>query len=262
AARRIAEETRREIEEELVDKPCGEQRAIQFGAGLDVSLVHLALGEQAQHAIEIDSPVGPAQHHALHVGRPRAFRRLGGYDQYVTVLQDPRIGGQLAMAVDDDLERLTRRLDLPHGQLRIVLPHRADARYDGAGARTPAVPARNGCRAPASRTASRRGPIHRALARRPERALRHVPRRRARASPRQSHDRRARSRSPRVDSGLSCRVLAPRARARAACARDRERRMGSWRWKGIAWPNEFGPTPDGSGPTRAISAAAWPVRLP
>src|SRR5439155_18467173 len=41
--------------------------------------------------------------------------------------------------VDDHAQRLARRLDLAHGELRIVRAHRADPREDRAGPRAPAV---------------------------------------------------------------------------------------------------------------------------
>src|SRR5205823_5706266 len=54
-------------------------------------------------------------------------------------LQDARLARRLEAAIDDDPQRLARRIDLAHRELRIVGAHRADAGEDRAGARAPAM---------------------------------------------------------------------------------------------------------------------------
>src|SRR5207248_7971803 len=55
-------------------------------------------------------------------------------------LEEARRRGRLEFRIDDDLERLPRRIDTAHVELRVVVPHRAEAGQDRAGARPPAMP--------------------------------------------------------------------------------------------------------------------------
>jgi hypothetical protein len=111
-----------------------------------VDLVQLPACELAHQVRQLDLAGRVRQHHDL--GAPVAQARGlpavvdGRRNQRVAAGEEPRIERRLEARVDEDLERLARRLDRPHRELRIVVFHRADAGENGAGARTPAVPVR------------------------------------------------------------------------------------------------------------------------
>ncbi len=102
AARRIADHARREIEQQLVDQPGGEQRAVEPGARLDVQLVDPARGELAHHRGEIDAAVGIRQRERRHAARPRGIGAAGRHDERIAAGEHARRGRRLAVAVDDD----------------------------------------------------------------------------------------------------------------------------------------------------------------
>src|SRR5258706_389288 len=94
------------------------------------------------------------------------FQRAGlaRKDQDLRALEDLRRRRRLEPAVDDDAQRLARRLHLAHGKARIVCLYGADAGEHGAGASAPAVavPARLGSRDPLRRPIRQRAaPIER-----------------------------------------------------------------------------------------------------
>ena len=141
AARRIADDRGREVDEQLVDEARVEQRAVELRAGLDVHLVDLARRERRAAAREVD----PAVAHRAARAPPRPRGHCG-----VALARgdDERAAAAAARARPAAYRRGGRRRRAAagaachgaHGELRIVLQHRADAGEDRAGARAPGVP--------------------------------------------------------------------------------------------------------------------------
>ncbi len=98
-----------------------------------------SLGERRHHRRQVDPAVAIGQGQRAHPPRPRRLRcRCGDHDD-LAVGQQPRVRRQLAVAVDDDLQRLSRGVDRAHRELRVVVLDGADTGQDRAGPRPPAM---------------------------------------------------------------------------------------------------------------------------
>jgi hypothetical protein len=140
--RLVADQRGGEIDQELVDMAFTHQRAVQLPTGFDVDLVHPTACELSEQRVEID--LARFVRHRDDFGacgaqrvraRPIVYRR-----------GDERSGAEhacarrgLEAAVDDDSHRLSRRFDLAHRELRIVVFNRAYARQHRARTRAPAM---------------------------------------------------------------------------------------------------------------------------
>ena len=81
APRRIAQQARREVEQELVDHARREQRAVELAARLDVQLVDAARAQLPHQRDEIDAAIGIRQHQHLDAGRPERIALARRHDQ-------------------------------------------------------------------------------------------------------------------------------------------------------------------------------------
>ena len=119
ALRRVAEEARVEVDQELVDAALAHQRAVQAEAGLDVQLVDAAARQLLQHLRQVDLSVRVRQRDDFGVLRSvaRLARRRPAPCSPFRIRAPRR---RLEAAVDDHAQRLARRLDLAHREARIV----------------------------------------------------------------------------------------------------------------------------------------------
>ncbi|KAG0163496.1 hypothetical protein DFQ30_011482, partial [Apophysomyces sp. BC1015] len=143
----VAEQARRDVQQQLVDAALAQQRAIERVAGFDVQLVDAALGEQVQRGRQIDlaGPIRQREHFRTGCAqRMRAWREL-------TVIacadherrragQDSGAQRHVESAVDQHAQRLARRIHRAYRHVRVVLAHRADAGEDRACAGAPCMP--------------------------------------------------------------------------------------------------------------------------
>jgi hypothetical protein len=147
AARRVAEQTGRQVEQQFIDQTCAQQRAAEAETGLGVHFVDAAPGEFASRAGRSTCPSGPAAAGL----RRRACRSAAILRGSATaaapdtaIAQHSGVERQFEPAIDDHFQGLTQSPPQPfhptHIELRIVVADRADAGQDGAGARSPAMP--------------------------------------------------------------------------------------------------------------------------
>src|SRR5450631_1457265 len=139
ATGRIAQQARREVDHQLVDQARRQQCPVELRPRLHMHLVDAACTECIEHHPQVDPAIAVRQYLRLHMRRPGRPGRDRAENQCFAFGQQARRRRELSVAIDDDLERLARRVDIAHRQARIVLAHRADSRQDCAGARTPAV---------------------------------------------------------------------------------------------------------------------------
>src|SRR6185369_895806 len=140
----VAEQLRRDVDEQLVDETGGEQRCVELLAGLDVQLVDLAPAEVGDHRREVDLAARRRRERDLGAVRferatPRAVvdRRV---DEHLSRRrEDARGGRRLEARIDDHAQRLAHRLDEAHVEPRVVVAHGADARQHRSGALAPGV---------------------------------------------------------------------------------------------------------------------------
>src|SRR5882762_6334335 len=140
---RIAYHARRKIDEELVDHARLEERAIQLRSRLDVDLVELPPRELLHQLEQLDLAAVVRDDHDF---GPRLLQRgdplrivYRADNERLPLLQEARGRRCLEFRIDDDLEGLPGRVDAAHVELRVVVPHRAEAGENRAGARAPAM---------------------------------------------------------------------------------------------------------------------------
>src|SRR5437899_1889321 len=144
APARIADDTRREVDEQLVYHACLEQRAVQLRSRLHVNLVEFPPRELLHQLEQLDL-AGVVRDDRDFGSRP--FQRCGplriGHradDERLPFLEEARGRRRLEFRIYDDLERLPGRIDAAHGELRVVVPNRAETRENRASASAPAMP--------------------------------------------------------------------------------------------------------------------------
>ena len=126
ALRRVAQEQRREVEHDLVDRRrAREERAHELAARLDRDLVEAALAQQARHRGEVG--LAPFARHDAPLPRraPRARVRRSASsahreDERRLAREDLRRERQVEMMVDHHAPRLARARHVAHRELGIV----------------------------------------------------------------------------------------------------------------------------------------------
>src|SRR6185503_10406746 len=137
--RRVAEKARIQIEQELVDAAFAHERAVQPETGFDVQLVYAALRERTEHSPQIDLAARIWLHDMLSAFERSLWLDRRENEHLSATLQDLRAPRNLEPAVDDDAQRLARRLDVAHGEARVIRLDRTDPGQDRAGTRAPAM---------------------------------------------------------------------------------------------------------------------------
>ena len=113
AARRVAEQRRREVEQQLVDEPRVEQRAVELRAGLDVQFVDAAPRERVHQRRQVDAAAArPAAASDVDVAGHAGLRSPAVTISALPRGEHARRRRRLPVPVDDDAQRLPRRRDI------------------------------------------------------------------------------------------------------------------------------------------------------